>query len=651
LRTFGTSFAKHTPFAHRTGMSTEPPAEDLDSETLDDFPISEELDDAATVEEAAAASEDASAQLLLEEPPAETDEMQELVIQYGRAAKHVKMVFREAERAAKEADAAAAVATAEKAKAAAVREKADLLSAELRVRKLQGEEGLIRHEVEEARANSRTAEKELVDERALFAKVQAKVTALDARQANELKDPARKLADATRDSEGVQAEIMALKSRGVTDAAKFGDELGKLMQRAKKIDEEIKRWQARVDQVNKDLDGVRKGIMDEVKAAEAKFAKVEAKLEPVIAEDVTWTRRMEKLIVSSREAIEDLERRRKAVQAAEEVAMAATLASDDAAEAAREARATAESVANTARREEFARVAALDRAELALRVQRAHEAEAKYAARETKKRLKEYKLSRAKMQESYALMLEARANAFGKMDDVGHCAIKSQIPSFRPASPRADGERAVIAPISTPSRRSLSPSSRRSSSPSMSMSTSQSSSSSSTAASSLSRPPLSQRSTAEPSARMPVYPYAGRLITRATASSATGRKGSKSPSGRRRPSARNVTLSVTKDGASPPAASESSPEKQKLLDTLAPPPLLNLRKSSNPKKLAATASGAMVEVPVSPPPAFRPDLVAKVDMTKLAILQEIQLEQWLEELDANAKEFPSGRSDALVWGR
>ncbi|KOO25658.1 had-superfamily hydrolase [Chrysochromulina tobinii] len=329
---------------------------------------------------------------------------------------------------------------------------------------------------------------------------------------------------------------MALKSRGVTDAAKFGDELGKLMQRAKKIDEEIKRWQARVDQVNKDLDGVRKGIMDEVKAAEAKFAKVEAKLEPVIAEDVTWTRRMEKLIVSSREAIEDLERRRKAVQAAEEVAMAATLASDDAAEAAREARATAESVANTARREEFARVAALDRAELALRVQRAHEAEAKYAARETKKRLKEYKLSRAKMQESYALMLEARANAFGKMDD---------------------------------------------------------------------------RSTAEPSARMPVYPYAGRLITRATASSATGRKGSKSPSGRRRPSARNVTLSVTKDGASPPAASESSPEKQKLLDTLAPPPLLNLRKSSNPKKLAATASGAMVEVPVSPPPAFRPDLVAK----------------------------------------
>ena len=114
LRTFGTSFAKPTPFAHRTGMSTEPPAEDLDSETLDDFPISEELDDAATVEEAAAASEDASAQLLLEEPPAETDEMQELVIQYGRAAKHVKMVFREAERAAKEADAAAAVATAER---------------------------------------------------------------------------------------------------------------------------------------------------------------------------------------------------------------------------------------------------------------------------------------------------------------------------------------------------------------------------------------------------------------------------------------------------------------------------------------------------------------------------------------------------------
>ena len=634
--------------AHRHEMSTEPSAEDLDSETLDDFPILEEFDDAATVEEAASASADASAQLL-EEPPAETDEMQELVIEYGRAAKHVKMVFREAERAAKEADAAAAVATAEKAKAAAVREQADLHTAELRVRRLQGEEGLIRHEVEEARASSQAAEKELVDERALFAKVQAKVTALDARQANELKDPARKLADATRDSEGVQAEIMALKSRGVTDAAKFGDELGKLMQRAKKIDEEIKRWQARVDQINKDVDGVRKGIMDEVKVAEAKLAKVEAKLEPVIAEDVTWTRRMEKLIVSSREALEDLERRRKAVQAADEVAMAAALASDDAAEAAREARATAESVANTARREEFARVAALDRAELALRVQRAHEAEAKYAARETKKRLKEYKLSRVKMQESYTLMLEARANAFGKMDDVGHCAIKSQIPSFRPASPRADGERAVIAPISTPSRRSPSPSSRRSSSPSMSMSTSQSSSSSSSA-SSLSRPP-SQRSTAEPSTRMPVYPYAGRLITRATASSATGRKGSKSPSGRRRPSARNVTLSVTKDGACPPAASESSPEKQKLLDTLAPPPLLNLRKSSNPKKLAATASGAMVEVSVSPPPAFRPDLVAKVDMSKLAILQELQLEQWLEELDANAKEFPSGRSDALLWGR
>ena len=280
--------------AHRHEMSTEPSAEDLDSETLDDFPILEEFDDAATVEEAASASADASAQLL-EEPPAETDEMQELVIQYGRAAKHVKMVFREAERAAKEADAAAAVATAEKAKAAAVREQADLHTAELRVRRLQGEEGLIRHEVEEARASSRAAEKELVDERALFAKVQAKVTALDARQANELKDPARKLADAARDSEGVQAEIMALKSRGVTDAAKFGDELGKLMQRAKKIDEEIKRWQARVDQINKDVDGVRKGIMDEVKVAEAKLAKVEAKLEPVIAEDVKQARQLSAL--------------------------------------------------------------------------------------------------------------------------------------------------------------------------------------------------------------------------------------------------------------------------------------------------------------------------------------------------------------------
>jgi len=426
--------------------------------------------------------------------------------------------------------------------------------------------------------------------------------------------PLRRIAESHQALAEAKAAVEAAKERSAVDAAKHQEEVSKAAAKVPPIEEERKKWEARREILEKEAQERKAASAGELQTAVNRVADVEASVEPILSEERAWLEKAAKAEQLASQAARDLEARREAVRVAEEQAAMAAYARDEAKQRAREAAEEADLVAELARRTENSRLAAVERAEACAKRELAKEREAKLAARETKKRLASYRETKLKIQLSYEQMLQTRATAGSP-----HCAIKELIPRF-PPSPRPGKEgphsAAVIAPKSAESSRSKSPSPRGSN----------------------------------------WYPYAHALVSSGAELGYSKREDSKKgkKKGRRRATCQatpgvNVHLPEPEVATGAPPVPAPPPAPASLIKALAPPPLLKKSSAAGPKMKVKTAGGVTETIALPYETlSVRKDLAYKPDAKKLAIERDLQMAEWLDELEDQASMYPSDR-DYSAW--